>query len=34
MQQSDSLSARQREILEYIEQFVEQHNYPPAIRQI
>jgi repressor LexA len=34
VQHSDSLSARQREILEYIEQFVEQHNYPPAIRQI
>ncbi|NBU64594.1 MAG: repressor LexA [Chloroflexia bacterium] len=34
MQYHETLSARQRDILEYIEQFVEQHNYPPAIRQI
>lgn len=34
MQSQPSLSNRQREILGYIEQFVEQHNYPPAIRQI
>lgn len=34
MQFHETLSARQRDILEYIEQFVEQHNYPPAIRQI
>jgi repressor LexA len=34
VQPIDTLSARQREILDYIEQFVEQHNYPPAIRQI
>jgi repressor LexA len=34
VQFNETLSARQRDILEYIEQFVEQHNYPPAIRQI
>jgi repressor LexA len=34
VQPIDTLSARQREILGYIEQFVEEHNYPPAIRQI
>ena len=34
MQFHETLSARQRDILHYIEQFVEQHDYPPAIRQI
>jgi repressor LexA len=34
VQPQPSLSNRQREILGYIEQFVDQHNYPPAIRQI
>ena len=34
MQPQPSLSNRQREILGYIEQFVDQHSYPPAIRQI
>ena len=34
MQPIDTLSNRQREILEYIEQFLDEHNYPPAIRQI
>lgn len=34
MQSIDTLSARQREILGYIEQYFEEHNYPPAIREI
>ncbi len=34
MRSSTSLSARQREILTYIEQFVSRQGYPPAIRQI
>jgi repressor LexA len=34
VQPIDTLSNRQREILEYIEQFLDEHNYPPAIRQI
>jgi repressor LexA len=34
MRTSDSLSAKQREILGYIEEFVRAHGYPPAIRQI
>jgi repressor LexA len=34
MRSSDSLSPRQREILNYIEEFVRDFGYPPAIRQI
>jgi repressor LexA len=34
MRSSDGLSARQREILAYIEEFVRSNGYPPAIRQI
>jgi len=30
----DELSARQRQILEFIRRFVEEHDYPPSIRQI
>lgn len=31
---ADRLSARQQEILSYIRSFVDEHGYPPAIRQI
>jgi repressor LexA len=34
MRSADGLSARQKEILHYIEDFVHGHGYPPAIRQI
>lgn len=34
MRSADGISSRQREILHYIEEFVELHGYPPAIRQI
>jgi repressor LexA len=34
MRSPDALSNRQREILNYIEGFVQDHGYPPAIRQI
>jgi repressor LexA len=34
MRSSDGLSARQREILNYIEEFMRDTGYPPAIRQI
>lgn len=34
MRSVDGLSARQRDILNYIEEFVRTHGYPPAIRQI
>jgi repressor LexA len=34
MRSSDGLSPRQREILAYIEEFVRDFGYPPAIRQI
>jgi repressor LexA len=34
MRSADGLSARQKEILHYIEEFVQGHGYPPAIRQI
>jgi repressor LexA len=34
MRSSDGMSARQREILAYIEEFVQEFGYPPAIRQI
>lgn len=34
MRSPDALSNRQREILGYIEDFVQDHGYPPAIRQI
>ena len=34
MRTADGLSARQRDILNYIEEFVDQNRYPPAIRQI
>lgn len=34
MRSADGLSTRQREILSYIEDFVQEHRYPPAIRQI
>lgn len=34
MRSAESLSSRQKEILKYIEEFVERHGYPPAIRQI
>ncbi|HWQ12048.1 MAG TPA: transcriptional repressor LexA [Roseiflexaceae bacterium] len=34
MRSADGLSNRQREILGFIEQFVADHGYPPAIRQI
>jgi repressor LexA len=34
MRTADGLSARQREILSFIEEFVVGHGYPPAIRQI
>ncbi len=30
----DDLSARQRQILEFIRRFIEEHDYPPSIRQI
>jgi repressor LexA len=34
MRTADGLSSRQQDILRYIQQFVEEHGYPPAIRQI
>ncbi|NJO82835.1 MAG: transcriptional repressor LexA [Blastochloris sp.] len=34
MRSADGLSSRQQDILQYIQQFVEEHGYPPAIRQI
>ncbi|HMO56257.1 MAG TPA: transcriptional repressor LexA [Roseiflexaceae bacterium] len=34
MRSADGLSNRQRDILNYIEEFVQEHGYPPAIRQI
>lgn len=34
MRSADGLSTRQKEILTYIEEFVQDHGYPPAIRQI
>ena len=34
MRSGDQLSARQREILSCIEDFVHEHGYPPAIREI
>lgn len=34
MRSSDGLSLRQRDILSYIEEFVRDFGYPPAIRQI
>ncbi len=34
MRSGDQLSARQREILAFIEEFVQEHGYPPAIREI
>src|SRR6185503_17101169 len=34
MRSADGLSTRQKEILNYIEEFVQGHGYPPAIRQI
>ena len=34
MRTADGLSARQKNILAYIEEFMERHGYPPAIRQI
>jgi repressor LexA len=34
MRSADGLSNRQREILNYIEFFVQENGYPPAIRQI
>jgi repressor LexA len=34
MRSPDALSNRQRDILNYIEDFVQDHGYPPAIRQI
>lgn len=34
MRSSDGLSNRQRDIFAYIEEFVADHGYPPAIRQI
>src|SRR5689334_10274381 len=34
MRSPDALSNRQKEILNYIEDFVQGHGYPPAIRQI
>lgn len=34
MRSADGISTRQREILHYIEEFVDRHGYPPAIRQI
>src|SRR6185503_16832748 len=34
MRSADGLSTRQKEILNYIEDFVQDHGYPPAIRQI
>lgn len=34
MRTAESLSPRQQEILNYIQGFVDEHGYPPAIRQI
>lgn len=34
MRSADGVSTRQKEILNYIEEFVDRHGYPPAIRQI
>jgi repressor LexA len=34
MRSPDGLSTRQKDILGYIEEFVQGHGYPPAIRQI
>src|SRR3954467_2570134 len=34
MRSPDGLSTRQKDILGYIEDFVHDHGYPPAIRQI
>ena len=34
MRAVDGLSSRQQDILKYIQGFVEEHGYPPAIRQI
>ena len=34
MRSPDALSNRQKDILDYIEDFVQDHGYPPAIRQI
>ena len=34
MRSPDVLSNRQKDILDYIEDFVQDHGYPPAIRQI
>src|SRR6266498_5504123 len=34
MRSPDALSNRQKDILDYIEDFVQGHGYPPAIRQI
>ena len=34
MRSADGLSTRQKDILNYIEEFVDRHGYPPAIRQI
>ena len=34
MRSPDVLSTRQKDILHYIENFVQDHGYPPAIRQI
>ncbi len=31
---ADRLSARQQEILNYVEEFISEHGFPPAIRQI
>ncbi|WP_041332785.1 transcriptional repressor LexA [Roseiflexus sp. RS-1] len=34
MRSSDQLSARQRDILGFIEEFTQEHGYPPSIREI
>ena len=34
MRSADGLSTRQKDILNYIEEFVDRNGYPPAIRQI
>lgn len=34
MRSADGISSRQKDILGYIEEFVDRHGYPPAIRQI
>lgn len=34
MRNADNLSSRQQDILNFIQDFVDEHGYPPAIRQI